>query len=183
MLNNAGTIELGTRALRVLALNESEAGKLVTQINGRPETEDFGRIIVQNEAAFAGKLELVPSESLQAVVSQRLVQKVEGGRIAAMEVMLMTSTIRDCVRDQDRMDQISDLIEEGREHYGSQTFDQHLMELVKSKAVDFEVAKAAANNPADFDLKMNMFGPTASSGGGPAGTAGLADEMSSMMGG
>ena len=92
----------------------------------------------------------------------------------------MTSTIRDCVRDQDRMDQISDLIEEGREHYGSQTFDQHLMELVKAESVDFEVAKSAANNPADFDLKMNMLGATKTSGG-PSGTQGLADEMTKMM--
>jgi Tfp pilus assembly pilus retraction ATPase PilT len=53
----------------------------------------------------------------------------------------VTSNIRDCVRDQDRIDQISDLIEEGREHYGSQTFDQHLMELVESDTVDFEVAR------------------------------------------
>jgi twitching motility protein PilT len=122
------------------------------------------------------------SESLQAVVSQRLVQKKEGGRTAAMEVMLMTSTIRDCVRDANRMEEISDLIQEGRDHYGSQTFDQHLMDLVKSKVVAFDVAKAAANNPADFDLKVNMLGG-GGSGGGPQGTAGLADEMTHMMGG
>ncbi len=97
-----------------------------------------------------------------------------------MEVMLMTSTIRDCVRDPDRMEEILDLIEEGRSHYGSQTFDQHLMELVRSKEVDFEVAKAAANNPADFDLKMNMFGDA---GSGASGTQGLQDEMTQIMGG
>jgi twitching motility protein PilT len=97
-----------------------------------------------------------------------------------MEIMLMTSTIRDCVRDQDRIDQIHDLIEEGREHYGSQTFDQHLMEFVKDGIVEFEVAKAAANNPADFDLKMNMFG-AATGGPGAGGTQGLADEMTQMM--
>ena len=126
------------------------------------------------------------SESLQGVVSQRLVQRREGGRVAAMEVMLMTATIRDCVRDAERMEEIPDLIEEGRSHYGSQTFDQHLMELVKSGEVDFEVAKAAANNPSDFDLKMNMFGAATGGGGGgagPQGTQGLADEMTKMMGG
>lgn len=97
----------------------------------------------------------------------------------------MTATIRDCVRDADRMEEISDLIEEGRDHYGSQSFDQHLMELVKSKEVAFEVAKAAANNPADFDLKMNMFGdPRGAKGGSrPGGTQDLADEMTQMMGG
>ena len=97
-------------------------------------------------------------DSLQAVVSQRLVQTKEGGRVAAMEVMVMTSTIRDCVRDRDRVEEISDLIEEGKDHYGSQSFDQHLMELVESGMVEFELAKAAANSPNDFDLKMNILG-------------------------
>ena len=115
-------------------------------------------------------------------MSQRLVTKREGGRVAAMEVMLMTSTIRDCVRDPERMEEIPDLIEQGRSHYGSQTFDQHLMELVKSHQVDFEVAKAAANNPSDFDLKMNMFGAATGGGAGPQGTQGLADEMTNIMG-
>ena len=51
-------------------------------------------------------------------------------------------------------DEIFDYIAQGREQYGSQTFDQHLMELVNSDQVDFEVAKLAANNPADFELKV-----------------------------
>ena len=80
------------------------------------------------------------------------------------------------------MDDISDLIEEGRSHYGSQTFDQHLMELVESKEVGFEVAKSAANNPADFDLKMNMFGER-TAGSGAQKTQGLQDEMTKLMGG
>ena len=56
---------------------------------------------------------------------------------------------------------------------------------MKSGVVAFDVAKAAANNPADFDLKMNMFSdPRASRAGARAGgTANLADEMNRMMGG
>ena len=99
------------------------------------------------------------AETLQAVVSQRLLPRKDGsGRVAACEVMVVTGTIRDCIEDPARTHEIPDLIEEGREHYGSQSFDQHLMDLVRSDQVDFEVAKANANNPADFDLKMNVFG-------------------------
>ena len=76
------------------------------------------------------------------------------------------------------MDEIGDLIEEGKDHYGSQTFDQHLMDLVKRDIVDFEVAKAAANNPADFDLKMNMFNDPRSS---RPGSANMQDEMSHLF--
>jgi twitching motility protein PilT len=165
------------------ALKAAETGHLViSTLHTKNAVQTLSRIIAVFEPTEQEMIRVRLAESLQAVVSQRLVQKVSGGRIAAMEVMLMTSTIRDCVKDSDRIDEISDLIEEGREHYGSQTFDQHLMELVKSEQVAFEVAKAAANNPADFDLKMNMFG--APSGGAPAaGTTGLADEMTHMMGG
>ena len=99
------------------------------------------------------------SDAIQAVISQRLVPTSDGkGRVVAAEVMMVTGTIRDCIADPDRMEEISDLIAEGREQYGSQTFDQHLMDLVNSDQVTFETAKEFANNPNDFDLKMNMFG-------------------------
>jgi twitching motility protein PilT len=83
------------------------------------------------------------------------------------------------------MEEITDLIAEGRDHYHSQTFDQHLMDLVKANTVEFQVAQAAANNPTDFDLKMNMFGDVRGQrpGGGAGGTSDLADEMTTMMGG
>lgn len=168
------------------ALKAAETGHLViSTLHTKNAVQTISRIIAVFEPTEQEMIRVRLSESLQAVVSQRLVQKREGGRIAAMEVMLMTSTIRDCVRDADRMEEISDLIAEGRDHYGSQTFDQHLQDLVKTGVVDFELAKSAANNPADFDLKMNMFGDPRrpAAGGGAGGTQGLADEMTTMMGG
>jgi twitching motility protein PilT len=168
------------------ALKAAETGHLViSTLHTKNAVQTISRIIAVFEPSEQEMIRVRLSESLQAVISQRLVQRKEGGRVAAMEVMLMTSTIRDCVRDPDRMEEISDLIEEGKDHYGSQSFDQHLQELVKSGEVSFEVAKAAANNPADFDLKMNMFGDSRGSRAGtrPGGTADLADEMTRMMGG
>jgi twitching motility protein PilT len=83
-----------------------------------------------------------------------------------MEIMPVSATIRDCIKDPERMDEIFELVEEGKDHYGSQSFDQHLMDLVRDDVVDFKLAKAAANNPADFDLKMNLISdPRAGSGG------------------
>jgi len=169
------------------ALKAAETGHLViSTLHTKNAVQTMSRIIAVFEPSEQEMIRVRLSESLQAVVSQRLVARRQGGRVAAMEILLMTPTIRDCVRDPDRMEEIPDLIEEGRSHYGSQSFDQHLMELVKSNQVEFDVAKAAANNPSDFDLKMNMFGaatggPTA--GEGPQGTQGLADEMTNLMGG
>lgn len=165
------------------ALKAAETGHLViSTLHTKNAVQTISRIIAVFDPNEQEMIRVRLSESLQAVISQRLVQRSDGGRVAAMEIMPVTSTIRDCIRDHKRMDEISDLIEEGREHYGSQTFDQHLMDLVRSGAVDFELAKAAANNPADFDLKMNMLGD---SGGGRAvpGTTGLEDEMTRLAGG
>jgi twitching motility protein PilT len=95
------------------------------------------------------------AESLVGVISQRLLPKKDGkGRVVAAEIMVVTATIRDAMLDKERTGEIYDLIAEGKEQYHSQTFDQHLMDLVNADAVDFETARAAANNPADFELKM-----------------------------
>lgn len=165
------------------ALKAAETGHLViSTLHTKNAVQTISRIIAVFDPNEQEMIRVRLSESIQAVISQRLVQRKNGGRVAAMEIMPVTSTIRDCIRDPQRMEEIFDLIEEGREHYGSQTFDQHLMDLVNGGIVDFELAKAAANNPADFDLKMNMLGD---SGGGRnvPGTTGLADEMSKMAGG
>jgi twitching motility protein PilT len=126
------------------------------------------------------------AEALHSVISQRLLPIKDGkGRIVAVEVMMVTGTIRECILDPSRAGEIPDLIEEGRQQYGSQSFDQHLMDLVRSDLVEFEVAKANANNPADFDLKMNIFGSSSSGmgqGGGGVEQSNLADEMNHMVG-
>lgn len=165
------------------SLKAAETGHLViSTLHTKNAVQTISRIIAVFDPNEQEMIRVRLSESIQAVISQRLVQRKDGGRVAAMEIMPVTSTIRDCIRDPDRMEDISDLIEEGKEHYGSQTFDQHLMELVRSDTVDFEVAKAAANNPADFDLKMNMLGDSSESRD-VSGTTGLEDEMSRLAGG
>jgi twitching motility protein PilT len=97
------------------------------------------------------------AESLQAVVSQRLLPSKDGkGRVLAAEVMVVTGTIRDCIADPARVEEIREHIAEGRTTYGMQTFDQCLMELVQADRVDYSMARAAATNPGDFELKLNM---------------------------
>lgn len=165
------------------ALKAAETGHLViSTLHTKNAVQTISRIIAVFEPNEQEMIRIRLADSIQAVISQRLVQKQGGGRVAAMEIMPVTATIRDCVRDKDRLDDIHDLIAEGHEHYGSQTFDQHLMELVTSETVAFEIAKAAANNPADFDLKLNMFGE---SGAKPpeAGQGNMQDEMSQLFGG
>lgn len=163
------------------ALKAAETGHLViSTLHTKNAVQTISRVIAVFEPSEQEMIRIRLAESLQAVISQRLLPTKDGkGRVAACEVMPVTGTIRDCIRDPARVDEIFELIEEGRSHYGSQTFDQHLLELVKTDQVDFEVAKAAANHPTDFDLKVNTFGDEDSTVGGEGN---MADEMSQLFG-
>jgi len=127
------------------------------------------------------------SETLHAVVSQRLLPRADGhGRAAALEVLLATGTARDMIRDKERTASLHDYIKESREQYGMQTFNQHLMDLVADDVVTYETALATASNPSDFQLQMKTLRrrsrvvPTPAQ---PAADkpAGFTDDLSSML--
>ena len=169
------------------ALKAAETGHLViSTLHTQNAFQTISRLLAVFPRDQQEIIRIRLAESLRSVVSQRLLAKKEGkGRVVACEIMVVTGTIRECILDPDRTQEIPELIEEGREHYGSQSFDQHLMDLVRSEQVEFEVAKANANNPTDFDLKMNIFG-SSSSGQGQGGSGvdqtDLAGEMRNMSG-
>ena len=101
------------------------------------------------------------AESLRAVISQRLLPRADGkGRIVAAEMMIVTPHVRDLIMDDQRTSEIRDVIAEGRDQYGMQTFDQHLADLVGQGAVTYEVAHAAASRPSDFTLTVRTFSET-----------------------
>lgn len=171
------TIDTGIKA--------AETGHLViSTLHTQNAFQTVSRLLAVFSPEEQEMLRIRLAETLQAVVSQRLLPTKDGkGRVAACEVMIVTGTIRDCIKDPARTHEIPDLIEEGREHYGSQSFDQHLMDLVRAGTVDFEIAKQNANNPTDFDLKMNTFG-SGSSGQGDGGMqqSDLAGKMGNFFG-
>ncbi|GMR12833.1 MAG: type IV pilus twitching motility protein PilT [Gemmatimonadota bacterium] len=142
------------------ALKAAETGHLViSTVHTKNAVQTLSRLIAVFSPEEQEMIRVRLADAVQSVVSQRLIPTADGeGRVVACEVMVVTGTIRDCILDLDRMDEIHDLIEEGKDTYGSQTFDQHLTALVNEELISFEVAKAAANNPNDFDLKMNVFG-------------------------
>jgi len=94
-------------------------------------------------------------EALQAVVSQRLLQRADGhGRVAAVEILICTEEVRELIKDPSRTADLPEYIREARDEYGMQTFDQHLMDLVADEVVTYETALAAATNPGDFEKQM-----------------------------
>jgi twitching motility protein PilT len=97
------------------------------------------------------------SNCLVSIVAQRLLpQKDLTGRIPAVEVLWVTQGIRDCICDSTKTNEILLYIEKGRDIYGMQTFDQHLLALVKSGSIDLETAKQAANKPDEFERSLML---------------------------
>jgi len=89
---------------------------------------------------------------LRGVISQRLLPKHGGGRVAALEVMVMNARIADLIRE-GRSDEITDAVAEG-EFFGMQTFTQALIERVLDGTVDREVAANAATHRHDFLVEL-----------------------------
>jgi twitching motility protein PilT len=141
------------------AMKAAETGHLLLSTLHTPDaTTTIGRVIAMFPPQEQDVVRLRLGDALHAVISQRLLKRKDGhGRVAAVEVMIVTGTIRDLILDPKRTSEIKDFIAEGREQYGMQTFDQHLMDLVQDEKVDYEVALAHASNPSDFELQLKTF--------------------------
>jgi twitching motility protein PilT len=141
------------------AMKAAETGHLLVSTLHTPDAQStVMRILAMFQPEEQDVVRVRLAESLAAVVSQRLLPKKNGhGRVAALEVMLVTPTIKELMLDRDRVGEIRDFIAEGREQYGMQTFDQHLTDLVQNDEIDFDVALAASSRPGDFELKMKTF--------------------------
>ena len=142
------------------AIKATETGHLVISTLHTP---DAATTISRTVSVFPPEeqemLRVRLSESLAAVISQRLLPRTDGnGRVLAAEIMRVTGAIRDCILDPQKLSEIRELMEEGKQQYGMQTFDQHLMELVNKGLVEYETAKLASSNPADFELRMKTLG-------------------------
>jgi len=99
------------------------------------------------------------ADNLQAIVSLRLLPNKKGtGRVPAVEVMRITRTLRECVRDPHRTLEMQEHIEKGRDVLQMQTFDQHLLDLYQAGKIRLETARDAASNPTDFVTKLTLEG-------------------------
>src|SRR6266702_1230663 len=139
-----------------VALHAAETGHLVfSTLHTLNSTETVNRIIgtfpPHQEQQIRDQLAAV----IQGVISQRLVPKLAGeGRVPAVEIMIGTALIRDCIREAKRTPEIPAIITQGTTQYGMQTFDQCLLKLYRDSVVSYETAREAATNPDDFDLKV-----------------------------
>jgi twitching motility protein PilT len=131
------------------ALQAAESGHLVlSTLHTVDAAETIGRMV---EFFPEGKQQMIRSIMagvLRGVISQRLLPRADGGRIAAVEIMVTNSRIGDLIRE-NRPEAITDAIEEGS-FFDMQSFTQALIDLVVKGQVDQEVAANAASNRHDF---------------------------------
>jgi twitching motility protein PilT len=116
--------------------------------------ETIGRLVEFFPPGKHDMVRQVLAGVLRGVVSQRLLPKAGGGRVAAVEVMVNTARIADLIRE-GRSDEITEAIEDGDFHK-MQSFSQHLVQLVLEGLVDEETAGNAASNRHDFEIAVQQ---------------------------
>ena len=139
-----------------ICLTAAETGHLVlSTLHTIDAAETVNRIISVFPPYQHKQVRTQLSSSLKGIVSMRLMPKADGkGRVPAVEVLVATLSIKDCILDPDKTKLLPDVIAQGAVHYNMQTFDQSLLNLFKSNLITYEDALRGATNPDDFALKV-----------------------------
>jgi twitching motility protein PilT len=145
------------------ALLAAETGHLVfSTLHTLDATETINRIITVFPPHQQRQIRIQLSTVLKAAISQRLMPRSDGlGRVPAVEVMIATPFIRDCILDKDRTNHIHGAIASGTSQYGMQTFDQSIFSLYQQGFVTLEEAMRWASNLDEFKLKVQGIATTA----------------------
>lgn len=144
------------------ALHAAETGHLVfSTLHTLDATETVNRIIAVFPPHQQRQVRIQLAAVLRAAVAQRLLPRADGrGRAPAVEVMMTTAFIRDCIIDKDKTAQIAGAIAAGTSQYGMQTFDQAIFGLYQQGIVGLEEALRWASNVDDFKLKVQGISTT-----------------------
>jgi len=144
------------------ALLAAETGHMVfSTLHTLDATETIQRIIAVFPPPEQKQIRLQLAATLKAVVSQRLVRRADDkGRVPAVEVMIATAYIKDCIINADKTRLIHDAIAAGTSQYGMQTFDQSLWDLFQAGLIAYEVALENASNADDFKLRAQGIAST-----------------------
>lgn len=138
------------------ALLAAETGHLVfSTLHTLDAAETINRIITVFPPHQQQQVRIQLAGVIKAILSQRLIPKADGaGRAPAVEVMVATAFIKDCILDASKTHLIRDAIAQGTSQYGMQTFDQSLFRLYQNKIVSAEEALRWATNADELTMKM-----------------------------
>ncbi|HUV36565.1 MAG TPA: PilT/PilU family type 4a pilus ATPase [Patescibacteria group bacterium] len=139
-----------------IALMAADTGHLVlTTLHTTDATQTINRVISFFPPHQHQEIRYLLSSTLQSVIAQRLIPIKEGkGRVAAVEVMIVTSSIREYIIDPEKQPLIQQAIKEGVSSHGMQSFDQSLMKLISEGRISMEEALKNSSNPHEFNLRL-----------------------------
>jgi twitching motility protein PilT len=145
------------------ALHAAETGHLVfSTLHTLDATETINRIISVFPPHQQKQVRLQLAVVLKAAIAMRLVPRADGqGRVPAMEVLVATPFIKDCIIDKEKTHLISTAIAQGTSQYGMQTFDQSIFDLFSRKFISYDEALRWASNVDEFKLKVQGISTTA----------------------
>ena len=138
------------------ALLAAETGHMVfSTLHTMDAAETIQRIIAVFPPPEQKQIRLQLASTLKAIISQRLVRKADGiGRAPAVEVLIATEYIKDCIINPDKTRMIHDAVASGVSQYGMQTFDQSLYDLYSQGLITLEEALTSSTNPDEFKLRI-----------------------------
>jgi twitching motility protein PilT len=147
--------ELRDRETMEIALQAAETGHLVlSTLHTLDAAETVNRVIGFFEPHHQQQVRMQLSSTLRAVLSQRLIPAKAGGRVAAVEVMINTGSVAECISDPKRTREITDHIAQGSRVYGTQTFDQSVYRLLQAGVIEERDALRSVNNPDELALRL-----------------------------
>lgn len=138
------------------ALLAAETGHLVfSTLHTLDAPESINRVISVFPPHHQRQVRLQMSSILQAIISMRLIPRMDGqGRVPAVEVMIATPYIQECIADKDKTNLVKDAIQAGVSQYGMQTFDQSIYQLYRDGYISFEQGMKYSSNPDNFKLRV-----------------------------
>lgn len=138
------------------AIMAAETGHMVfSTLHTLDAQETVQRIISVFPPPDQKQIRLQLAATLKGVISQRLVMRADGkGRVPAVEVLVATEFIRDCIINPDKTRLIREILASGTSQYGMQTFDQSLYDLYAQGLVTLEEASLWSSNPQELQLRV-----------------------------
>jgi len=141
-----------------IALHAANTGHLVfSTLHTLDAKETIDRIIGMFPDGEQNRVRMSLASVLEGVISQRLIPTKKGTRVAALEILKKTARIEQLIAE-NRDAEIPDALFEGKEIYGTQTFDQALLDLYRDGIIEEKTALEFATNPSDMKLKMQGIG-------------------------
>ena len=139
-----------------IALTAAETGHLVlSTLHTIDAMETVNRIVSVFPPYQQKQIRMQLAGIIKGIICQRLLPTKDGkGRVPAIEVLVSTSRVRECIEDKEKTKEIPDAIAKGYTTYGMQTFDQSLLYLLHKDLISYDEALRQATNPDDFALKV-----------------------------